>query len=151
NGGKIMPVIPMSYRIVATIIACVAIVTGLRMWHGHEMHENEFVAGQEFDFGEGRVGSTVHHVFSLNNPLDRPIHVVRQVTTCSCTVPATKIELLPAHSATAIPVDFRLGEESPRITTEVALVCENHPPISLRLVGKAIAAVPARIDFGIFR
>ncbi|MGO8747239.1 MAG: DUF1573 domain-containing protein [Thermoguttaceae bacterium] len=118
---------------------------------------------QTHNFGERRQGQELSHVFTLTNPTDVPIDIVRALSSCHCVVAGKDGELpdtriLP-HETMRVPVRFQTGlsgASSGRLVVFYRFETEpaDAPPqrfLALELRAQVVAdyrITPVEIDFG---
>lgn len=115
------------------------------------------------DFGEHRPGETLSHTFTLTNPTDMHVNIIRAVSSCSCVVAGKGGELpdisIPPQDTLPIPVQLHVGARQEVATGRVVVHYglaegESHQSqqsLALQVRARVIPdyrITPKEIDFG---
>jgi hypothetical protein len=108
-----------------------------------------------YDFGELRpeAASALTHEFVLRNVSDRPVHILKTTTSCSCTsAPLPKSELAP-NDVIKIPVTAKWSDRDGAQAAFAWIETDEAPGAKLTLkltatINSPIVVFPSTLDFG---
>lgn len=103
---------------------------------------------QTYDFGEGRSGEVVTHVFQFRNPTSVELRVSNVHTSCGCTVLRTDLRAIGPKETVQIPVEVKLGNPSPEFSSDVTVFFHDRGSIQFRMQGRVIEELPRVVSFG---
>lgn len=101
------------------------------------------IAGEHliFDFGERRVGETVHHEFTLSNVGGEELVITKATATCGCVTPLISEARIPPGYAIQLPVQISLDRADEKMQKQ--LFIESNDPVRGKLVLSIVGRVVA--------
>jgi hypothetical protein len=100
------------------------------------------------DLGNRPANVEIRYAFTLQNPTDKPLVILRAHPGCGC----TKIDPLPTsvapHASCPIPITIDVGDRVGRNSFLVQVSLQDHAPMQFWLTAYLISRVPEELYFG---